>query len=141
MRVLAGIDASNTVPTSSTAFRPGKKLAGQSKDVSARVKPGHDVELIDISSGGALVEGVRRLLPGTAVELFLVAGDLCASIRGRVLRCAIVGLKPTSVTYRGAIGFDRDLPWFHERPATAVVGVSELPGEAGGREAATPVFI
>jgi hypothetical protein len=108
--------------------------------VSARVKPGHDVELIDISSGGALVEGVRRLLPGTAVELFLVAGDLCASIRGRVLRCAIVGLKPTSVSYRGAIRFDNDLPWFGERRAPAAAGtVSELPGAAGRREATTQV--
>jgi hypothetical protein len=110
--------------------------------VSARVKPGHDVELIDISSGGALVEGMRRLLPGTAVELFLVAGDLCASIRGRVLRCAIVGLKPTSVSYRGAIGFDSDLPWFRERSSPIAAGsVSELPNETGRREATTPGFI
>ena len=109
--------------------------------VSARVKPGHDVELIDISSGGALVEGARRLLPGTAVELFLVAGDLCASIRGRVLRCAIVGLKPTAVSYRGAIGFDSDLPWFRERAPSAAGTVSELPGGAGRREATTPVSI
>src|SRR4030095_13566394 len=96
--------------------------------VSARVKPGHDVELIDISSRGALVEGARRLLPGMAVELFLVAGDLCASVRGRVLRCAIVGLTPTSVSYRGAIVFDNDLPWFRERSRSADAGtVSGLP--------------
>jgi hypothetical protein len=108
--------------------------------VSARVKPGQDVELIDISSGGALVEGMRRLLPGTAVELFLATGDVCASIRGRVLRCSIVGLKPTSVSYRGAIGFDSDLPWFRERASSVAGSVSALPAATTVREAATPDF-
>jgi hypothetical protein len=95
---------------------------------AARVKPGHDVDLIDISLGGALVEGARRLLPGTAVELYLRAGDLCGAVRGRVLRCSVVSVKPTIVWYRGAIGFDGDIRWFREGEAhTAVRTGSALP--------------
>jgi hypothetical protein len=127
--VAAAVDRRNGARRSIEQHRIGR----------ARVKPGHDVEVIDISSGGALVEGVRRLLPGTVVELFLVAGDLCASIRGRVLRCAIVGLKPTSVLYRGAIGFDSELRWFPARSCAAGAGSgSELPAESGTREPTTP---
>lgn len=86
--------------------------------VSARVRPGHEVELIDLSAGGALIECMRRLSPGARIELSLTAGERWASVRGRVLRCAVVQLKPTTVSYQGAIGFDRDLHWFaeHDRP-------------------------
>lgn len=80
--------------------------------VSASVRPGHRVRLIDVSAGGALVETSHRLLPGTSVELHVATGTDRASIRGQVLRCAVVRLRPTWVCYRGAIAFDRHLPWF-----------------------------
>jgi hypothetical protein len=32
-------------------------------------------------------------------------------MRGRVLRCGVVRLTPSSVWYRGAIRFDKYLPW------------------------------
>jgi hypothetical protein len=80
--------------------------------VNARVRPGHEVELVDISAGGALVECRRRLLPGTLIDLLLSCGDRSATVRGRVLRCTVVAVRASTVSYRGAIGFDRDLPWF-----------------------------
>jgi hypothetical protein len=80
--------------------------------VSACVRPGHRARLIDVSSGGALIETNHRLLPGTSVELQVENGANRASVRGRVLRCAVVRVRPTWVCYRGAIAFDRDLPWF-----------------------------
>jgi hypothetical protein len=82
--------------------------------VSARVRPGHSVSVVDVSAGGALVEGEYRLMPGAVVELHLETGRERASIRGRVLRCAVARLRPSSVCYRGAIGFDRHLPWYVE---------------------------
>ncbi len=33
-------------------------------------------------------------------------------VRGRVVRCAVARLRPNAVCYRGAIAFDRHLPWF-----------------------------
>jgi len=80
--------------------------------VSACVRPGHRARLIDVSAGGALIETSHRLLPGTSVELQVETGTDRASIRGQVLRCAVVRVRPTWVCYRGAIAFDRYLPWF-----------------------------
>ena len=86
--------------------------------VSARVKPGHEVALINVSAGGALIECMRGLAPGTLIELYLTDGARGASVRGRVLRCAVARLQPTAVFYQGAIGFDRDLHWFSEHDRT-----------------------
>jgi PilZ domain len=80
--------------------------------VAARVRPGHRAHLVDVSAAGALIETSYRLLPGTSVELHLETETTHARIRGRVLRCAVVRVRPSSVCYRGAIAFERDLPWF-----------------------------
>lgn len=81
----------------------------------ARVRPGHDVTLVDVAAGGALIETGRRLLPGSFVELLLSDGARSATVRGQVLRCAVARLCATAIAYRGAIGFDRDLSWFLAR--------------------------
>jgi hypothetical protein len=70
--------------------------------------------LIDISTNGALIETEHRLLPGARVELVLERRQYRAGIKGRVLRCAVVRITSSAVCYRGAIGFDRGLPWFLE---------------------------
>lgn len=80
--------------------------------VSARVRPGHRARLIDVSAAGALIETSHRLLPGSSVELQVETGTERASVRGQVVRCAVVRVRPTWVCYRGAIAFDRHLPWF-----------------------------
>ena len=80
--------------------------------VTAKIRPGHPMTLIDLSTGGALLEGERRLLPGTAVELQIHTKDRHATLRGSVVRCSVVRVRPASLCYRGAIAFDRDLPWF-----------------------------
>ena len=93
--------------------------------VAARVRPGYRVSVVDVSAGGALVEGTCRLLPGVTVELHVETADRRAAIRGRVLRCVVARLRPSFVYYRGAICFEDDLPWF-------VVGESQesqVPGE------------
>ena len=83
---------------------------------SARVRPGDHARLVDVSAGGALVETSQRLLPGSTVELQVETGTERASVPGRVLRCAVVRVRPTWVCYRGAIAFDSYLPWFVEEP-------------------------
>jgi hypothetical protein len=80
--------------------------------VSARVRPGSEAELIDVSAGGALIETVHRMLPGAAIELQLQAAESRTAIRGRVTRCAVARLRAGAIWYRGAIVFDRHLPWF-----------------------------
>ena len=79
---------------------------------SARLRPGYDVSLIDVSAGGALIESDRRLLPGAAVELHLKSEHRPPAImRGHVLRSVVARLRSNLVCYRGAIRFDHELPW------------------------------
>jgi hypothetical protein len=80
--------------------------------VSACVRPGHGARVIDVSAAGVLLETNHRLLPGTTVEVQVETGSDRVSVRGHVLRCTVVRLRPTWVCYRGAIAFDRHLPWF-----------------------------
>jgi hypothetical protein len=101
--------------------------------VSMRVRPGHRAKLIDVSAEGALIETSHRLLPGTCVELHVETRSHRTNVRGRVLRCAIVLVRPSWVCYRGAIGFDRHLPWLldEERGAMAFAATrSALPDRA-----------
>ena len=88
--------------------------------IGARVRPGHRAHLVDVSAAGAMIETSYRLLPGTSVELHLETDTAHTNIRGRVLRSTVVRVRPSSVCYRGAIAFDRDLPWYvadREHPA------------------------
>ena len=79
--------------------------------VAARVRPGRDVSVIDVSASGALIESRHQLLPGSVVELQLETPQRRTAVRGRVLRCAIARLGAASVCYRGAICFERQLSW------------------------------
>lgn len=81
----------------------------------ARVRPGREVLIVNVSSGGVLVETPHRLLPGSQIELHLRTADRRVSVRGRVLRCAVARLRADDLWYRGAIGFDLELPWFSDR--------------------------
>lgn len=78
--------------------------------VSTRLRTGHELTLLDLSQGGALVEGQVRLLPGSRVELNLVGAGCRHSVHGKVLRCFVSALnRGTGVCYRAALGFDRPL--------------------------------
>ena len=96
--------------------RKARRRGAGEHGATARIRPGHPVQLIDLSSGGALVEADRRMLPGSAVELQLQAPDRQVTLRGSVLRCCVVRVRPASVSYRGAIAFDRQLAWFGDTP-------------------------
>jgi len=108
----------------------------------ARVRPGHDATLLDVSPGGALIETARRLLPGSFVELLLTDGARSATVRCQVLRCAVARLQPTAIAYRGAVGFDRDLSWFLDRDGDGYqVPAAEMRGHPAERAEATQVLL
>lgn len=74
---------------------------------AARIHPGRDVIVVDLSRGGALVEGIWRLRPGARVDLQLHIRVGGALVRGRVERCYVASLDhPGGVRYRAAIRFD-----------------------------------
>jgi hypothetical protein len=84
---------------------------------SVHVRPGHHADVVNISTGGVLIDTAHRVLPGSTVELVLQRHQYRASVRGRVVRAAVARVQPGRVCYRSAIRFDRSLPWFIEESA------------------------
>src|SRR5262245_15634191 len=95
----------------------------------ARVRPGHEASVINISAGGALIETPLRLLPGRHIELQLERGDQITAIRGRVVRCRVARVLASRMAYHGAIGFDTPLAWIATAAARDVYAVP--PASAG----------
>ena len=77
-----------------------------------RIRPGRYAQILDLSSGGALIETDWRLLPGSRVDLQLGA-PVQYHATGRILRCHVVLLRREAIRYRGALKFEQriDLPW------------------------------
>jgi hypothetical protein len=94
--------------------------------VRARVRPGHEVRMVDVSAGGALIETTHRLLPGTGIELQLDAHEHRTVVRARVLRCAVVVVHASDISYRGAVCFDTCLGWLVDAPTESDSLVAEV---------------
>ena len=103
----------------------------------ARVRPGREVLIVNVSSGGVLVETPHRLLPGYPIELHLRTGEQRVSVRGRVLRCAVARLRADDLWYRGAIGFDLELRWLSGRQEAGYQVPAGESGISGRGEVAT----
>ena len=73
----------------------------------AILRPGYAVSLVDLSSGGALIQGPRPLRPGARVHLQILTGTRRLGIAAHVLRCSVASLDSRQgVQYRGALKFD-----------------------------------
>lgn len=81
----------------------------------AILRPGYAVSLVDLSVGGALIQGPRPLRPGARVHLQLMTGTRRLALSGRVLRCSVAALDwRDGVLYRGAVQFDHRCEPFWE---------------------------
>jgi hypothetical protein len=81
-------------------------------NVTATMRPGCHVALIDVTDRGALVEAPRPLRPGATIQFLVTADDVRHAITARVLRCAVAVLDPAGgVTYRGGLVFDAPVRW------------------------------
>jgi hypothetical protein len=99
--------------------------------VSARVRAGAEVAVLDLSTDSILVEGRQRFVPNTTLDLQLSTANQQVTIRGRVVRSMVSRLGASAVWYRGAIKFDRHLPWIAELSADlspALSSEAALPG-------------
>jgi len=105
------------VPGDTRERRRTRRRSADHGIVSARIRPGCEASLLDVSAGGALVETACRLLPGSSIELHLATLDRQALVRGDVLRSAVVRVRAADIRYRTAVGFDRHLSWFADEDA------------------------
>ena len=77
--------------------------------MQAVLRPGRLVRLLNLSSGGALIEGRRPLRPGARVYLQLSTERCSAGRDAQILRCAVASLTGSEgVHYQGALKFDDD---------------------------------
>lgn len=85
---------------------------------TACVRPGRDVQVLELSCGGALIEGRARLVPDSTVQLRLDGGDRALQLRGRVVRCYVSGLDGGIVSYQAGVAFEEhlDLSRFEAAP-------------------------
>ena len=95
--------------------------------IDLRVRPGHQTVLVNLSLHGAAIETAYRLLPGSTVELQLETRQGRTTMRGRVLRCAVVGLAANQVTYGGGVCFESRLPWLDRDPQEYAVPATAAP--------------
>ena len=84
-------------------------LPSEGLDISARVKPGHAVSVLDISASGARLETGYRVLPGQCVEMHFTINGRRASLRGVVVRVEVARLQVGRVWYTAAVAFDQRL--------------------------------
>lgn len=74
---------------------------------SVRLRPGHDVRLIELSADSALVETSVSLAPDRVVVLELRVRKQLVEARGRVVRGYVAGIDAGGeVRYRGIVSFD-----------------------------------
>jgi hypothetical protein len=98
-----------------------------------RLRTGREVAVVDISNTGALVEGQVWLLPGTHVDVHVVARDGRTLVRSRIVRCWITRLDADAVCYRGALTFERTVD-------TASVGYAIPEASHAGRDVQGPDY-
>ncbi|MGE3508815.1 MAG: PilZ domain-containing protein [Vicinamibacterales bacterium] len=86
---------------------PRRASTGEDAIVAVRVRPGIDAAVIDISASGIALETERRLPPGRHVHVQLAYRASGVTLRGRVVRTAVVRLSAGQLVYRCAVQFDR----------------------------------
>ena len=81
---------------------------------------GPEVELVNISRGGALLESTSRLTPSSNISLRLVAGESSFVIRGRVIRSQVAGFLGSMLKYRSAIQFTQEFVLLPEAESPSI---------------------
>lgn len=100
--------------TSPGERRGAERLLGDAlpDDLRGRIRPGHPVRVVNVSSRGLLIETSRRLLPGTIVDVHLERRECRHLTRARVVRCQVGVVAPDGLIFRGALECDQPIPWF-----------------------------
>lgn len=81
----------------------------------ASLRPGCPIVIVNISRGGALIEGPQPMRPGTRVMLQIVTPASAFGLSALVVRCGVGALSANDgVIYRGALRFDERRDWASE---------------------------
>jgi hypothetical protein len=69
------------------------------------------VQIVNVSTGGVLVETPSRLRPGTNVDLRIETGGRVAETRAEVSRCYVSRVLAHQVMFRAALAFEHEVSW------------------------------
>jgi PilZ domain len=87
---------------------PRYDVAAFVEQMVCRVNPGHEVELVNVSSAGAGVEAAFALLPGRPLQLHAQARGRRAAIEARVVWCRVTAVMAGRVVrYTAGLAFVR----------------------------------
>jgi hypothetical protein len=98
-------------------LKPRRSTVADEPIRTMRLRAGRDVQAIDVSDGGALVEGASRLLPGTHVDVHVIARHGRILVRSRVVRAKVTAISLSEVVYRCALAFDHLVDTGYSVPA------------------------
>lgn len=107
------------VPTGQAERRSARRRSLDEVPHVAGVKVSSEkVDVVNASRGGILVQGALRLNPGTDSLVEVLSTRAPVRVRGRVVRCEVIGLSATGARYRVALAFNSPLDVFDsEEPA------------------------
>lgn len=92
-----------------------REMRVRARGVRARVRAGHKLVLVDISSAGALVEASCQLRPGSRIDVHLESDVRREIVGAQVVRCTVDNIDAlTGITYRAALSFIHQCEWVRE---------------------------
>ncbi len=102
-------DQTGTTPATKSR-RVDQRLPASKTSISAvQMTAGDVLDLVNISRTGALLEGNTRVCPGMLITLRVKEAQALHLVRGRVIRCSIVGLSEGVLRYRFAVAFEKPI--------------------------------
>ena len=101
--------------------------------LQSTLRPGCDVEVLDLSESGAQIQTDRPLGPGLRVHVRLVTSERTVALAAHVLRCAVCDVHPDrGVRYRGALAFEGQCLPLWEDCSPGYVLQAEAPDDGTG---------
>jgi len=85
--------------------------------ISALVRPGRSVLVLDLSATGAMVAALRPLRPGASVHVHFEADGARSTVAAIVGRCLVAAMDAERMVYHAALSFDSPSEWVRERQA------------------------
>jgi hypothetical protein len=121
--------------------KSSRHAATRLPSLRATILAGPDVQVINVSRGGLLVESHVRLTPGAGICLHIHRADQIYSVGGRIVRvdAALVG---GQMTYRAGVMLDKDFAMFDLTSEESVVAsVLAPPAEEGASSTRQPDIV
>jgi len=72
-----------------------------------RLRAGRELDVVNISDTGILVDGLARLHPGAHVDVHVVTHQGRVLVRSRVVRAFVSHIEADVLRYRGALAFEQ----------------------------------